>query len=246
MRGGGHFSGRLTAPICVAGGIALQILKRRGVIVGAHLASVGDVKDTSFPLLPKSELLAELAQKRIPVLDDQAGERMEQSVTLAASRNDSLGGSVECVACGLPAGLGEPMFDGVENRLAQALFGIPAVKGLEFGNGFECINMHGSENNDEFSIGPDGSVVTRTNHCGGILGGITDGMPVSFRVALKPTPSIGKPQRTVNLKTMAEADMTIAGRHDPCVALRAVPAVEAVTGLVLLDLLLEETKYGLE
>ena len=246
MRGGGHFSGRLTAPICVAGGIALQILKRRGVIVGAHLASVGDVKDTSFPLLPKSELLAELAQKRIPVLDDQAGERMEQAVTLAASRNDSLGGSVECVACGLPAGLGEPMFDGVENRLAQALFGIPAVKGLEFGNGFECINMHGSENNDEFSIRPDGSVVTRTNHCGGILGGITDGMPVSFRVALKPTPSIGKPQRTVNLKTMAEADMTIAGRHDPCVALRAVPAVEAVAGLVLLDLLLEETKYGLE
>ena len=238
MRGGGHFSGRLTAPLCIAGGIAKQILARRGVYVGAHLAAVGTEDDMAFPLYPTPELFDAVAAKPFPVLDDQAGERM-QALILAARQNlDSVGGIVECAAIGLPAGLGDPMFDGLENRLAAALFGIPAVKGVEFGLGFGSSRLHGSENNDPFTVS-DGRIVTTSNRAGGILGGITTGMPVTLRVGLKPTPSISQAQQTVSLSANQPAELVIKGRHDPCIAHRAVPVVEAVTAAVLLDLLLE-------
>lgn len=238
MRGGGHFSGRLTAPLCIAGGIAKQILARRKVFVGAHLLSVGTECDTPLPLLPTAELFANLAAKPFPVLDDGAGERMRGAILAARQAGDSIGGVIQCAAIGLPAGLGDPMFDGLENRLAAALFGIPAVKGLEFGAGFEGTRLLGSQNNDPFAV-RDGGVVTVSNRSGGILGGITTGMPVTFQLAVKPTPSISKPQQTVSLSSMESAELTVRGRHDPCVAHRAVPVVEAVAATVLLDLLLE-------
>ena len=238
MRGGGHFSGRLTAPLCIAGGIARQILARRGVYVGAHLWSVGMERDTPFPLRPTKELFETVAAKPFPVLDDQAGERMQSLILEARQNLDSVGGVIECAAVGLPAGLGDPMFGGVENRLAAALFGIPAVKGVEFGDGFAAARSCGSANNDPFRM-EDGRVVTETNHAGGILGGITSGMPLVLRTAMKPTPSIARPQRTVSLSAGADTELVIHGRHDPCIAHRAVPVVEAVTAAVLLDLLLE-------
>lgn len=238
MRGGGHFSGRLTAPLCIAGGIAKQILARRGVHVGAHLAAVGTVEDAPFPLYPSPALFAAVAAKQLPVIDDGAGEQMQALILTARQEQDSVGGVVECAAVGLPAGLGEPMFGGVENRLAAALFGIPAVKGVEFGAGFAAARLRGSEANDPFVL-QDGEVRTAGNHAGGILGGITDGMPVVARVAVKPTPSIARPQRTVDLAAMEETELSIHGRHDPCIAHRAVPVVEAVTAAVLLDLLME-------
>ena len=238
MRGGGHFSGRLTAPLCIAGGIAAQILARRGIHVGAHLAAAGGVADAPFPLRPTPELFAAVAAKPFPVLDDGAGERMQAAILEARQQQDSVGGIVECAAVGLPAGLGDPMFGGVENRLASAIFGIPAVKGVEFGAGFAAAGLRGSENNDPFAV-EDGRVITEGNHAGGILGGITTGMPVTLRAAFKPTPSIARPQRTVSLSRMEETELIIRGRHDPCIAHRAVPVVEAVTATVLLDLLLE-------
>ena len=238
MRGGGHFSGRLTAPLCVAGGIARQILARRGVYVGAHLWSVGTERDTPFPLRPTRELFEAVAAKPFPVLDDQAGERMQSLILEARQAQDSVGGVIECAATGMPAGLGDPMFGGVENRLASALFGIPAVKGVEFGDGFAAARAHGSENNDPF-IMEGGRVAAETNHAGGILGGITSGMPIVLRTAMKPTPSIARPQRTVSLSAGADTELVIHGRHDPCIAHRAVPVVEAVTAAGLLDLLLE-------
>jgi chorismate synthase len=239
MRGGGHFSGRLTAPLCTVGGIAKQILARRGVFVGAHLASVADVPDEHFPLHPTGALFDEIAAKPFPVMDDAAGARMRQTILDAAMASDSVGGVIECAAIGLPAGLGAPMFDGVENRLAAAIFGIPGVKGVEFGDGFACAGRKGSENNDAFFVNEQGAVATRSNHCGGILGGITNAMPVVLRAAMKPTPSIGKVQETVNLSSMEASPLVVKGRHDPCIALRAVPVVEAVAALVLLDMILE-------
>ena len=166
-------------------------------------------------------------------------ERIEQ----ARADLDSVGGIVECAVIGMPAGVGDPMFDGVENRLAQALFGIPAVKGVEFGAGFACANMRGSENNDPFDV-QNGQIVTTTNNSGGILGGITNGMPIVFRAAFKPTPSIGKKQQTVNVETLQQTRMEIVGRHDPCVAVRAVPVCEAVAAIVVLDMLLEDGSNG--
>lgn len=238
MRGGGHFSGRLTAPLCIAGGIAKQILARRGIFVGAHLAAVGTENDAPFPLHPTRELFDAIAAKPFPVVDDGAGDRMQALILEARQNLDSVGGIIECAAIGLPAGLGDPMFGGVENRLAAALFGIPAVKGVEFGLGFGSARLHGSENNDPFTM-ENGTVVTASNRAGGILGGITTGMPVTLRTAIKPTPSISRPQQTVSLSAMENAELVIRGRHDPCIAHRAVPVVEAVTATVLLDLLLE-------
>ena len=238
MRGGGHFSGRLTAPLCIAGGIAKQILARRGIFVGAHLAAVGTENDAPFPLHPTAELFDAIAAKPFPVVDDGAGDRMQALILEARQDLDSVGGIIECAAIGLPAGLGDPMFGGVENRLAAALFGIPAVKGVEFGLGFGSARLRGSENNDPFTV-ENGTVVTASNRAGGILGGITTGMPVTLRTAIKPTPSISRPQQTVSLSAMENAELVIRGRHDPCIAHRAVPVVEAVTATVLLDLLLE-------
>ena len=238
MRGGGHFSGRLTAPLCIAGGIAKQILARRGIYVGAHLYSVGNYLDAPLPDCLAPELFETVAAKPFPVLNDKNGDLMQKLIERARQELDSVGGVVECAAIGVPAGLGDPMFDGIENRLAAALFGIPAVKGVEFGAGFTAPYLHGSQNNDAFAV-EDGRIVTTTNHAGGILGGITTGMPVLLRAAFKPTPSIAREQQTVSLSKMENAKLQIHGRHDPCIAHRAVPVVEAVTATVLLDLLLE-------
>lgn len=238
MRGGGHFSGRLTAPLCIAGGIAKQILARRGIFVGAHLAAVAGIADARFPLRPTPELFDAVAAKPFPVLSDAAGEQMQQAILAAREDGDSVGGVVECAVIGVPAGLGDPMFDGIENRLAAALFGIPAVKGVEFGSGFEGCALRGSENNDPFAI-EDGAVVTTQNNAGGILGGITSGMPITFRIGLKPTPSISKPQQSISLSRGTMETLVIKGRHDPCIAHRAVPVAEAVAAIVILDLLME-------
>lgn len=237
VAGGGHFSGRLTAPLCIAGGICLQMLKRRGIEVAAHIASVAGEADRPFdPMWESVETMDALKRAPFPVLDEKAGERMRKVILQAKEEGDSVGGIVECLVTGVPAGLGEPMFGGMENRLAAALFGIPAVKGVEFGAGFGVANMRGSENNDPFTV-KNGKVVTETNHAGGILGGITNGMPLVFRLAFKPTPSIAKQQQTVSMSKKQVEELVVTGRHDPCIVPRAVPVVEAVTALVLSDLL---------
>lgn len=231
-RGGGHFSGRLTAPLCAAGGIAMQILARRGISIGAHILSVGDIEDV--PITP--ETLHAAAGNAFPAIDIPSGEAMRQAILETSAAGDSLGGIVECCAVGMPAGIGDHMFGGVENRLSAALFGIPAVRGVEFGAGFQAARMRGSEHNDPFCV-RDGRIETTTNHHGGVLGGITSGMPIVFRVAFKPTPSIGMAQTTVSLSRMREETLTIGGRHDSCIVPRAVPCVEAVCAIVLLDML---------
>ena len=241
MRGGGPFSGRLTAPMCIAGGICLQMLARRGIFIGAHIAQVGETFDQPFPLYPDEALFREVRSRNPAVVDPAAGEKMKDEIYQAKMDQDSIGGIVECAVIGFPAGVGGPMFDGIEGDLAKGLFGIPAVKGLEFGNGFASAALRGSENNDAFVL-KDGHIATETNRSGGIQGGISNGMPLVFRVALKPTPSISKPQKTVNRVRMEETELTIKGRHDPCVVLRAVPVVEAVAAIVLTDLLLGEGK----
>lgn len=240
MRGGGHFSGRLTAPLCIAGGIAKQILARKNIFIGAHLAAVAGIPDEAFPMRPTQALFDGIAQKDFPVINDEKGCAMQAAILSASKDGDSVGGVIECAAIGFPAGIGNPMFDGMENRLSAALFGIPAVKGVEFGAGFAAAGLRGSENNDPYRIGEDGAITTVTNHAGGILGGITTGQPIVLRVGVKPTPSIAKPQKTVSLSRREDAELIVHGRHDPCVAHRAVPVVEAVTALVLLDFLLEE------
>ena len=237
MRGGGHFSGRLTAPLCIAGGIAKQILARRGIFVGAHLASVGTETDDAFPLLPTAELFEAVAAKPFPVLNDAAGERMQSAILASREGGDSVGGVIECAATGLPAGVGSPMFDGLENTIAYAVFGIPSVKGIEFGAGFASARMRGSENNDPYEV-RDGACVPRTNNAGGILGGISTGAPLQFRCALKPISSIGIEQDSVDLARMEPAKLTVHGRHDATAVTRAVPVVEAVAACAIADALL--------
>ena len=209
VSGGGHFSGRLTAPLCIAGGIALQILKEKGITVKAEIKEIGGKKDGFLETVEEARLDA-----------------------------DSVGGVIECVIEGVPAGYGNPMFGGVENKIASCVFGIPAVKGVEFGAGFEAARMRGSENNDEFYYEEDGRVRTRTNNHGGILGGITTGMPIVFRAAFKPTPSIGKPQKSISFSEKKDAVLEIQGRHDPCVVMRAVPCIEAAAAITVLDIIL--------
>ena len=213
--GGGQFSGRLTAPLCIAGGIFLQQLETMGITVSAKLVRVGGEEDP---------------------------EKFLGRIEAARAEGDSVGGVIECTVTGCPAGLGGPMFDGMENRIARAVFGIPGVKGLEFGSGFAGADKTGSENNDPFCI-EDGAVRTRTNNAGGILGGLCSGMPIVFRVAFKPTPSIAKSQASVDLRTMTETTLSVRGRHDPCIALRAVPCVEAATAAAVYDAILEENLW---
>ena len=232
--GGGHFSGRLTAPLCLAGGICLQLLAREGIGVISRIAQIGPVSD-------RGELRASTAEKDFPVVDDAKGEEMRAVIAAAKAEGDSVGDVVECAVLGLPAGLGDPMFDGMENRIARIVFGIPAVKGLEFGAGFGLAALRGSEANDAFTV-RGGRIVTETNRCGGILGGITDGMPLVFRAAFKPTPSIAKEQRSVDLETLEEKTIVIEGRHDPCIVPRAVPAVEAAAAIAVYDALLGQRK----
>ncbi len=240
VRGGGHFSGRLTAPLVFAGALCKQLLRRRGVAVGGHIAAIGGVEDRRFdPLAVSAEELESLSRVPFSLLDPAVEPFMRAAVETARMDADSVGGIVEAAAVGLPAGIGSPMFDGVENRLAALLFGIPAVKGLEFGDGFALAGMRGSEANDPYRYTQDGDVETTSNHNGGLLGGITNGMPLILRAAVKPTSSIGVPQHTVNLETGRNDTLTVRGRHDPCIVPRALPVVEAALALGLLDLLLE-------
>lgn len=225
--GGGQFSGRLTAPLCVAGGLCLQFLARRGVRISARIVSIGGVCD-------EAPFDASVSEKPFPVVTDGIGEDMQRAIVSARNEGDSLGGVIECRVDGLPAGLGAPMFDGMENRISQIVFAVPAVKGIEFGAGFAAAGMRGSEHNDVFRT-ENGRVVTETNHSGGILGGITNGMPLLFRAAVKPTPSIARTQRSVDLETMENTTLEIRGRHDPCIVPRAVPCMEAAAAIAIMD-----------
>ena len=239
--GGGHFSGRLTASLCIAGGICKQLLEREEIWLGAHIAAVGGVEDARFdPVTVDRDALAAPGQKRFPVIREEAGEAMRAVIARAREEQDSVGGLIECAAAGLPAGLGDPMLDGMENRIARLIFAIPAVKGVEFGAGFGAASMRGSENNDPFLFSEDGQVRTRTNHAGGILGGITNGMPLIFRAAVKPTPSIARPQDSVSLSRRENTILEIRGRHDPCIVPRAVPCMEAAAAIAIYDAWLEQ------
>ncbi|MBP3410946.1 MAG: chorismate synthase [Clostridia bacterium] len=240
VAGGGHFSGRLTAPLCIAGGICKQILERRGITIGAHILRIQNETDLPFdPVnLIQDELLAP-GGKEFPVIDDGAGMRMQAAVQAAREACDSVGGVIECAAAGMPAGVGDPMFDGMENRIARIVFAIPAVKGIEFGAGFEVARMTGSQNNDPFRM-DGGWVCTSTNNAGGILGGITNGMPVIFRAAIKPTPSIAQEQDSISLSRKENTILAVRGRHDPCIVPRAVPVMEAAMAIALTDAILEK------
>lgn len=234
-RGGGHFSGRLTAPLVFAGAVCKQILAERGVRVFARVARVHQVSDRPLQEgMPCLEEWERLAGQMLPTLDPEAALLMEQAILAAKRQGDSVGGVIECCALGLPAGVGNPFFDSLESSLAHLLFSVPAVKGVEFGLGFEAAARLGSEVNDAFCY-RDGQVVTDTNRCGGILGGIATGMPVVFRAAIRPTPSIAREQRTVSLNNKEETTLEVPGRHDPCIVPRAVPVIEAVAAIALLD-----------
>ncbi len=240
IRGGGHFSGRLTAPLVFAGAVAKAALLPHGIEVYAHIAAIHGIADTKpDPVSTTAEQLRFVIEKPFPVFDDEAGEKMCSEIEAARLANDSVGGIVECFALGMPLGVGSPIFDGLENKIASIIFGIPAVKGLEFGEGFGLTNLFGSQSNDPIRINND-KIVTETNKQGGILGGISNGMPITLRVAFKPTPTISREQNTVNYKLLENATITAKGRHDPCIVPRAVPCVEAAVALALLDAILSQ------
>ncbi len=236
--GGGHFSGRLTAPLCIAGGLCKQWLEEMGIRIGAHINQIGTVYDNPFDSVhPDLDAVSD----SFPTLDEASAEDMMDLIAAAKKDGDSIGGVIECAVTGLPAGIGESMFGGIESKIAAICYGIPAVKGVEFGAGFDVATIRGSESNDSFIV-KDGRITTETNVCGGILGGISNGMPIIFRVAIKPTPSIAKPQKSVNLKTMEEVTLEIKGRHDPCIVPRAVPVVEAAAAIAIYDLILGNSR----
>lgn len=236
ISGGGHFSGRLTAPLCIAGGLCKQWLARKGIRIGAHITAIAGIVDEPVYLDWTQPDLNSICAD-FPVINPQAGEKMCRAIAEAKAEGDSVGGLIECIVTGLPAGLGDPMFGGMESRIAQIVYGIPAVKGLDFGTGFMGAYLRGSQNNDDFSVN-NGRITTVTNHAGGILGGITNGMPLVFQAAIKPTPSIGKPQQSVSIKHMEQQELTVTGRHDPCIVPRAVPVIEAAAALAVFDAML--------
>lgn len=239
-RGGGHFSGRLTAPLVLAGAIAKQIIKIKNIDLASHIIRIGDIAGEPLdPVEVNSEILKQLKEKDFPTLDTEYEILMKERMEKAKKEKDSVGGIIETAVVGLPVGLGSPFFDSVESKLSHLLFSIPAVKGVEFGAGFKIAEMSGSEANDPLTI-KNNKVVTLTNHSGGIQGGITNGMPVLFRTALKPTPSISKIQKTVDMERMEELEISIKGRHDTCIVPRAVPVVEAVTAIAILDMMIEK------
>lgn len=234
--GGGKFSGRLTAPFCVAGGICLQLLKKRGIEVAAHALTVADISDLPFdPLQPD---LAALSGRNFPTLDEAAGERMIAKILDAKAEENSVGGIIECAVTGLPAGVGDHLWEGLESRIAQFVFGIPGVKGVQFGNGFAAASLKGSENNDPISL-ENGKLSAKSNRSGGILGGMATGLPIIFTAAVKPTPTIGVTQRTVDTADFTETEASFAGRNDACIVPRAVPAVEAAAAIVIFDAIYE-------
>lgn len=240
VSGGGHFSGRLTAPICIAGGMCIQWLKQMGVEIHGHIVSIGGIEDTP-PRLDFINPQVEVLSDRFPVISEESQAKMLAKINRAREKCDSVGGEVECIITGLPAGIGEPMFGGVESKIAQIIYGIPAIKAVEFGLGSLMSQFRGSMVNDPFTV-EDGAVKTITNYCGGILGGITTGMPVIFKVAVKPTPSIGKPQQSVSLSSGEITTLEISGRHDPCIVPRVVPVLEAAAAIAIYDLILGNTQ----
>lgn len=237
IRGGGHFSGRLTAPFVFAGAIAKQILAQKGITVGAHILSINGVLDDSFDKanVSEKELLA-VSSKAFCVINDEIEDKMRASVEKARLDGDSVGGVIECAVVGVPVGIGANIFSTVEGHISSALFGVPAVKGVEFGAGFDFAKMTGYEANDTYSIS-NGNVKIDKNNNGGVLGGMTTGAPIIVRAVVKPTPSISKAQKSVNLQKMTEEELVIHGRHDPCIVPRAVPVVESAVAFALLDLM---------
>lgn len=236
-RGGGHFSGRITAPLVFAGAICKQILEEKGIFIGAHISSIKDIEDENFNStnISKEDLL-ELRNKELPLINTSLEEKMKHTIMQAKYDGDSVGGTIECAVVGIKPGVGNPFFDSVESTLAHLMFSVPAVKGIEFGKGFDMTKLFGSEANDEYYY--DGDLVkTKTNNNGGILGGISNGMPIVFKVAIKPTASILKEQNTIDIKNKKDVKFRIEGRHDPCIVQRAVPVIEAVTAIGILDLI---------
>lgn len=238
-RGGGHFSGRLTAPIVFAGAIAKQVLMKKNILIGSHIKRIFNIEDRIFNKSYISEnLLREIANKDFPVIEDTQGKKMKEVIANIKNEKDSVGGEIETAILNIPPGLGQPFFHSIESRLSQMMFSIPSVKAIEFGSGFDMARAKGSQVKDEYIIEGD-QIKTIENHNGGITGGISNGMPIVFNIGIKPTPSIGQVQRTVNIKEMKEIEINIRGRHDPCILPRTVPVVEGGTALVILDLLIE-------
>lgn len=245
LRGGGHFSGRLTAPMCIIGGILKDELSRHGIRIGAHIESVGSVHDKRFdPVnVSKSDFEAILSHS-LPIIDETIDTSIRECIEGARMKLDSVGGVIECAAIGLPTGIGEHIFAGMESRISSIVFSIPAVKGIEFGAGFDSASSYGSQNNDPYTTNGE-RVTTTTNNCGGILGGMTNGMPLIFRAAIKPTPSIGIEQDSVDLRSMTNVKVTVGGRHDPCIVPRAVPVFEAACAIAIYDTLLDASSSNL-
>lgn len=245
-RGGGHFSGRITAPLVFAGAICKQVLEKKGIYIGAHIKSIKDVNDEPFDFtnITKEELLS-LRNNELPLINKSKEDEMRNTIIEAKKDGNSVGGRIECAVIGMEAGYGSPYFDSVESTLSHLLFSVPAVKGVEFGIGFGITKLYGSESNDDFYYDNNGNVKTKTNNNGGILGGITSGMPIVFNVGIKPTPSISKEQDTVNVETKKDEKLVIEGRHDPCIVQRAVPVIEAVTAIGILDLIKERDGWRL-
>ncbi len=238
-RGGGHFSGRITAPLCAAAGIIIPALEKKGIKIMSHISQIGDIKDREFVDFDFDFEI--LNKKEFAVLDQQKETEMIEKIKAVKAEGDSIGGVVETAVIGMPDGVGEPWFDSIEGILSHAVFSVPGVKGIEFGKGFKIAEMKGSEANDCFRS-TDGKIVTDTNNSGGINGGISNGMPIVFRTAFRPTPTILKPQNTVNIKTGEEALLEAKGRHDPCIVHRARVVVDSITALALADALV--TRYG--
>lgn len=237
-RSGGHLSGRITASLNFCGAVCRQILEHRGIIVGAHVYSISDIFDDQLDAKISDNLLKRLSKEKFPVIKSSAKEEMIKKILHTKQNGDSIGGVIECAVNNFPAGLGSPIFDGIENKISSLIFAVPAVNGIEFGSGFSSTSKFGSQNNDAFIV-ENGKISTKTNNHGGILGGISSGMPIIFRCAVKPTPSISKQQETVEIKSMKTAQISVCGRHDPCIVPRAIPVVEAVAAIALLDLFLE-------
>jgi len=241
FRGGGHFSGRMTLALCFAGAVCMQLLEEWDIHVGAHIEQIYNVLDQPYDSLKVN--ISDLKREGFPVNDSTVEEPMKRAMLDAAEEGDSVGGIIECAAIGLPVGAGSPMFAGIENQIAQAIFAVPAVRGIEFGAGFDAAGMLGSEHNDSFCLGKDqgeGEILHKSNNAGGVVGGLTTGAPLIFRVAIKPTPSIGKEQDSVDFDLLEEVKLSITGRHDPCIVPRAVPCIEAVAAFVLADILVQD------
>ncbi len=239
-RGGGHFSGRITAPLVFAGALCKQILEKKEIFIGSHVLSIGHIKENHFDEIKiQGKDLQNLSSKEFPVIEDKVGEEMKKEILKVKEEFDSIGGIIETAIINMDVGIGDPFFDSIESKLSHIVFSIPGVKGIEFGAGFEISKMKGSKANDEFYIENE-KIKTYSNNHGGILGGISSGMPIIFRTAFKPTSSIGKGQKTIDINNNENTTLNIQGRHDPCIVPRALPVVDAVAAIAILDMIIEK------